>query len=112
MLNVPTPMSEGPCQEALVVSSQQHAVEGGSTEDVEMTPAEELGVGVAKENLAPLQQEAAAQVSELSSQPHQPSCGMQLDKEKLLAEKKAQKEQAKVMQSRHTKSERLFLSPN
>lgn len=73
---------------ALAEPSQANGEHPSSVADVEMTPVEDQEAGSAKENTAPLQGQGA--------EGQQPSGDEQTDKGMLLAEKKAQKEEAKV----------------
>jgi len=73
---------------ALAEPSQANGEPPSSVADVEMTPVEDQEAGSAKENTAPLQGQGA--------EGQQPGGDEQTDKGMLLAEKKAQKEEAKV----------------
>jgi len=73
---------------ALAEPSQANGEPPSTVADVEMTPVEDQDAGSAKENTAPLQGQGG--------EGQQPSGDEQPDKGMLLAEKKAQKEEAKV----------------
>ncbi len=84
-------MAEGASGQGLsaaVLAEASQAEPASRVADVEMTPVEDQEAGSAKENTAPLQGQAG--------EGQQPSGDEQTDKGMLLAEKKAQKEEAKV----------------
>ena len=78
--------------------SQRPGNQSGHSGDVEIDPVEAEGTDMAMETMIPVQQEAAATAYTKASegQSEQPGSSTQADKDKMLAERKVQKEEAKV----------------
>ncbi len=80
----------------LTGSSQPQPDQIASNTDVEMTLADQCDSAADQRGSAPMQQETIMQEAAVEGHLQPPGSSSQVDKEKVLAEKKAQKEEAKV----------------
>lgn len=90
--------SQGHPGVALPGHAQRPGNKSGHSGDVEVDPVEAEGTNMAMETMIPVQQEAAATAYTKASegQSEQPGSSTQADRDKMLAKRKVQKEEAKV----------------